>query len=124
MLTRLTTLAVLASACGIPNATVELVDDDPDELELRVSDEGPGIPLAQQEAVWERFYRVQSPRHSEVPGTGLGLPIVRALVVQRIGGSIELHSDGEHGTTMMVRAPRHRVTLGRTGQPEAETAGD
>ncbi len=104
--------------------TVALIDDDPDELELRISDEGPGIPLAEQEAVWDRFYRVQSPRHSEVPGTGLGLPIVRALVVQRIGGSIRLHSDGEHGTTMIVRAPRRRGTLGRTGQPGAETAGD
>ncbi|MDX2026606.1 ATP-binding protein [Microcella sp.] len=95
--------------------TVTLDDDDPDELEFRVADEGPGIPLAEQEAVWDRFYRVQSPRHSDVPGTGLGLPIVRALVQQRMGGSIELHSDGEHGTTVVVRAPRRRVTLEGSG---------
>lgn len=104
--------------------TVTLNDDDADELELRVSDEGPGIPLAEQEAVWDRFYRVQSPRHSDVPGTGLGLPIVRALVQQRIGGSIELHSDGEHGTTMVVRVPRRRVTLGRPGSAAAPPSSD
>jgi two-component system, OmpR family, phosphate regulon sensor histidine kinase PhoR len=102
--------------------TVTLVDDDPDEIELRVSDEGPGIPLAEQEAVWDRFYRVQSPRHSDVPGTGLGLPIVRALMQQRIGGSIELQSDGVQGTTMIMRAPRRRVALGRPGTTADETA--
>ena len=35
--------------------TVTLNDDDADVLELRISDEGPGIPLAEQEAVWDRF---------------------------------------------------------------------
>jgi signal transduction histidine kinase len=104
--------------------TVTLSDDDANELELRISDEGPGIPLAEQEAVWDRFYRVQSPRHSDVPGTGLGLPIVRALVQQRIGGSIALHSDGERGTTMVVRAPRHRVTLRRPSSAAAPPSSD
>lgn len=104
--------------------TVTLNDDDTDELELRISDEGPGIPLAEQEAVWDRFYRVQSPRHSDVPGTGLGLPIVRALVQQRIGGSIDLYSDGEHGTTVVVRAPRRRVTLGRPSSAAAPPSRD
>ena len=98
--------------------TVTLDDSNPDELQFRVTDEGPGIPLAEQEAVWDRFYRVKSPRHSDVPGTGLGLPIVRALVVQRMGGSIDLQSDGVHGTTMTVRAPRRSVTLGRSA-PDA-----
>lgn len=103
--------------------TVTLNDDDPEVLEFRVSDEGPGIPIAEQEAVWDRFYRVQSPRHSDVPGTGLGLPIVRALVQQRIGGTIELQSDGEHGTTVIVRAPRRRVTLGRSAAESGQEVG-
>jgi signal transduction histidine kinase len=103
--------------------TVTLNDDDPEVLEFRVSDEGPGIPIAEQEAVWDRFYRVQSPRHSDVPGTGLGLPIVRALVQQRIGGTIELESDGEQGTTVTVRAPRRRVTLGRSAAESGQEVG-
>ncbi len=89
--------------------TVTLTESS-DDVEIRIEDQGPGIPREEQEAVWERFYRVQSDRHRDVPGTGLGLPIVRALVTQRFGGQVELHSDGEHGTTMMVRVPRRRVT--------------
>lgn len=85
--------------------TVTLVDEG-ETIELRIADEGPGIPLAEQEAVWERFYRVQSPQHSDVPGTGLGLPIVRALVRQRLEGEVALNSDGTHGTTAVVRVPR------------------
>lgn len=95
---------------------VTLLDDD-EWIELRIVDEGPGIPLAEQEAVWERFYRVQSPRHSEVPGTGLGLPIVRALVRQRLGGEVTLHSDGEHGTMAVVRVPRERPSRVDAGRP-------
>jgi two-component system, OmpR family, phosphate regulon sensor histidine kinase PhoR len=98
--------AVKFSPAGA-TVTVALVADER-WVELRIADEGPGIPIAEQEAVWERFYRVHSARHSEVPGTGLGLPIVRALVRQRLGGEVELHSDGEHGTTAVVRVPRRR----------------
>lgn len=88
-------------------STVDVtVVDDGEWVELRIVDQGPGIPLADQEAVWDRFYRVQSDRHSDVPGTGLGLPIVRALVEQRIGGKVTLHSDGHSGTTAVVRVPR------------------
>ncbi|WP_439564566.1 ATP-binding protein [Microcella sp.] len=90
--------------------TVTLTEDA-EALELRIADEGPGIPLAEQEVVWDRFYRVQSPHHRDVPGTGLGLPIVRALVRQRIGGEVELVSDGVHGTTAVVRVPRRRVQV-------------
>lgn len=80
-------------------------------VEVRIDDEGPGIPLAEQEAVWERFYRVQSPRHREVPGTGLGLPIVRALVEHRVGGQVTLSSDGMSGTSVVVRIPRSPLSI-------------
>ncbi len=42
-----------------------------------IDDDGPGIPEAQREKVWDRFYRM--PGNSATPGTGLGLPIARAL---------------------------------------------
>lgn len=85
--------------------TVTLRERD-DVVELTVVDEGPGIPPAEQDAIWERFYRVQTPRHRDVPGTGLGLPIVKSLLQNRIGGEIVLTSDGERGTTVSVRIPR------------------
>ncbi|MFN4001339.1 ATP-binding protein [Microcella sp.] len=102
--------------------SVELLDDG-EWLELSIADEGPGIPLAEQEAVWERFYRVHSERHSDVPGTGLGLPIVRALVRQRLGGDVHLLSDGEHGTTATVRVPRRFDRAARDASDAAQTEG-
>lgn len=79
---------------------------DGDVIELRVGDDGPGIPPSDLERVWERFYRVQDSEHRDVPGTGLGLPIVKALVERRLGGTVRLESDGHRGTTAIVRIPR------------------
>lgn len=87
---------------------LSVIDDAEETVEIRVVDEGPGIPAADLPHVWERFYRVQTERHREVPGTGLGLPIVKGLVETRIGGTIELESDGETGTTVILRVPRER----------------
>ncbi|MGY6496885.1 MAG: ATP-binding protein [Microcella sp.] len=81
---------------------VQLIDEG-DQLELRVQDEGPGIPPADLDRVWERFFRVQDARHRDVPGTGLGLPIVKALVERRLGGTVRLESDGRSGTIAIAR---------------------
>jgi hypothetical protein len=51
---------------------------------------------------------VSDAEHRDVPGTGLGLPIVRALVEQRLAGSVELLSDGRTGTTARVLLPWDR----------------
>lgn len=93
---------------GIVRLTV--TDDGGETVELRVEDDGPGIPAADLPHVWERFYRVQTERHREVPGTGLGLPIVKGLIDTRIGGTIELVSDGMSGTTVILRLPRERAS--------------
>lgn len=79
-------------------------------VQIDVVDHGPGIPPAALPHVWERFYRIQGDRHRDVPGTGLGLPIVRALVEQRLGGGVELRSDGRTGTTASVLLPWDRDT--------------
>jgi len=70
--------------------------------ELTITDDGPGIPADQLPLVWERFYRVQDESHRDAPGTGLGLPIVRALVEERLGGDIEL-LPGPHGRGTVAR---------------------
>jgi signal transduction histidine kinase len=57
---------------------------DTDALSLTVSDEGPGIPEADRERVFERFWR-----GDQAPGTGLGLPIARQIA-QAHGGDVEL----------------------------------
>ncbi|MDO8337100.1 MAG: ATP-binding protein [Microcella sp.] len=80
-----------------------LVDDE--TIELFVRDAGPGIPLADQERVFDRFYRTEDATANATPGTGLGLSIVRTLL-DGIGGSVLVESDGEHGSTFIVRFAR------------------
>jgi signal transduction histidine kinase len=72
-----------------------------------MADTGRGIPPNELEKVFERFYRVTGD-DAFVPGTGLGLPIVRDLAT-RMGGSVELRSDGASGTTAVVELPLHAV---------------
>lgn len=70
---------------------------------IEVADTGRGIPPSELDKVFERFHRVMD-KNEFVPGTGLGLPIVRDLVT-RMGGHIELRSDGKTGTTAIVELP-------------------
>ena len=77
-----------------------------DEVQLAIRDNGPGIPAEDVEKVFERFYRSPAEALRVIPGTGLGLPIVKSLV-ERHGGRITLTSD--HllgGTTVTVTMPR------------------
>ncbi len=71
---------------------------------LGVADTGIGIAYADQERVFERFYRVDTARSRESGGTGLGLSLVRHAVM-RAGGSIELSSEPGNGSTFTVRLP-------------------
>lgn len=65
----------------------------PDGLRLQVADDGPGIPLEQREAAFERFWRGAG--RSDIAGTGLGLAIVRRAVA-RLHGQVHL-GDGLDG---------------------------
>jgi len=72
---------------------------------LSVTDDGVGIPLADQRRVFERFYRVDKARSRDTGGTGLGLSIVRH-VAESHGGRVELESTVGVGSTFTVRLPR------------------
>jgi signal transduction histidine kinase len=71
---------------------------------IAVTDTGIGIPQAEQERIFERFYRVDAARSREVGGTGLGLSIARHLV-EAHGGLIEVKSEVERGSTFTVFLP-------------------
>ena len=68
---------------------------------IQVCDRGMGIPLQQQNRIFERFYRVDEARN-RYGGTGLGLSIVKTLV-EGMGGSISVRSQIEEGTTFSVK---------------------
>jgi signal transduction histidine kinase len=71
-----------------------------------VSDTGPGIPVEDQERLFERFFRGKTGRGSTSPGTGLGLSIAREIIY-RHGGRIDVSSTGipGKGTTFSVWLP-------------------
>ncbi|MBU6147477.1 MAG: two-component sensor histidine kinase [Actinomycetales bacterium] len=73
-------------------------------VELAVSDEGIGIPEAEQDRVFERFYRVDSARSRATGGTGLGLAIVKH-VCHNHGGEVTLRSSPGRGSTFTMRLP-------------------
>ncbi|MDD6095852.1 MAG: ATP-binding protein [Clostridia bacterium] len=74
---------------------------------LSVADTGIGIPPEAQERVFERFYRVDKSRSKSVGGTGLGLSIVKHSVKLH-GGEIEIRSNIDKGTEMIITLPKQR----------------
>ncbi len=77
---------------------------DSDGVRLSVIDDGRGIPQAQLERVFERFYRVDPSRSRETGGTGLGLSIVRHWVGS-MGGHVWVESALGQGSAFHVRLP-------------------
>jgi len=73
-------------------------------LLVSVEDDGPGIPQGEQEAVFERFVRLRDRGNSHVPGLGLGLAGLKALV-EAMGGNISLQSREGVGTQFSVDIP-------------------
>lgn len=71
---------------------------------LSVQDDGIGIPAAEQQRVFERFYRVDKARSRETGGTGLGLSIVRHAA-ERHKGRVEVKSTVGVGSTFTVFLP-------------------
>ena len=77
---------------------------DGDWVEISVRDRGIGIPEADIEHIFERFYRVEGARSRHVGGTGLGLAIVRHVVGNH-KGEVRVESHEGEGSTFVLRLP-------------------
>ena len=75
------------------------------ELVLTIRDEGPGIPQAKLDEVFQPFRRVETSRNRHTGGFGLGLTIARN-VARRNGGDITLENDAAGGLRAELRIPR------------------
>jgi two-component system, OmpR family, sensor histidine kinase SenX3 len=77
---------------------------DGNEIEISVTDQGPGISESDQMRIFERFYRVDPARSRETGGTGLGLSIVKYICANH-GGECSVWSQPGQGSTFTLRFP-------------------
>ncbi|MGQ0601868.1 MAG: sensor histidine kinase [Anaerolineales bacterium] len=86
-----------------PGDTIEVrAFEDGASVVIEVADTGPGIPEAELPHVWEELYRGERAR--AVPGSGLGLALVRAII-ERHGGTVAVRSRVAQGTVFTLRLP-------------------
>ena len=87
---------------GLITLRIEALDDR--LARLMVQDTGPGIPIDQQNLIFEKFQQVDSSKTREYQGTGLGLAITKELVAV-LGGTIGLRSEPGQGAAFWVDLP-------------------
>jgi two-component system sensor histidine kinase SenX3 len=104
---------------GQVSVTAEVRDD---RIVVSVADEGIGIPAADLDRVFERFYRVDAARRRDTGGTGLGLAIVRHVVMNHDGEVSATSVEGE-GTTFTVALPATRLAADVPPQSNGASAG-
>lgn len=75
------------------------------QLTVKVSDDGIGIPVSEQERVFDKFYRSTNLPDRSIPGIGLGLSYVK-LLVEAHRGTISLSSQPGKGTTVEITVPQ------------------
>jgi two-component system sensor histidine kinase KdpD len=109
VLTNLIENAAKYSPTGSPIAVGARIRDEPSlglRLELSVTDQGAGIPRAEQTRIFDTFYRLAG-AHRRGAGTGMGLAIVKGLV-EAHGGRVGLESAPGKGSTFTVSLPYDR----------------
>jgi signal transduction histidine kinase len=96
--------------------TVGLSSED-GRARICVDDAGPGIPPADRERIWDRFWRLERDRGSAVAGTGIGLSVVRELVALHGGRTWAEDAPGGRGARFVIE-----LGLGPTAEPTGDAA--
>jgi two-component system, OmpR family, sensor kinase len=113
--------AIAHTAPGSGLVRLDVQRFGPDRLRFLVSDDGPGIPTAERERVFERFHRTDAARDRASGGTGLGLAIVRAIA-EAHGGRVRVGDVPAAGTLVELELPRF-VPAGETRVKATEDSG-
>ena len=99
---------LLSNAVKYGASAAVIVEEDAADVIVRVQDEGPGIPEAMLERVFEPFFRLEGSRNVDTGGTGLGLSIARDIA-QAHGGSLVLRNRTPRGLEAILRLPKSRA---------------
>lgn len=83
---------------------LSIFSDGKNNILLKISDTGYGIPKKQQEQIFTKFFRADNVREKNTEGTGLGLYIVK-LVIENLGGKVWFKSEENKGTVFFVKIP-------------------
>ena len=83
----------------------------PGQVELRIEDHGPGIPPGERERVFEPFYRGAAAQRNETPGNGLGLSLVRRVVLAH-HGRVRVEDAAGGGTAVVIELPAAPAAAG------------
>jgi PAS domain S-box-containing protein len=87
--------------------TIDVTEAE-DEVRVSISDQGLGIPSEAVGHLFERFYRAKNVTIAEIPGSGIGLYIVRSIV-EELGGRINVKSELNKGTTFIISLRRSDI---------------
>ncbi len=112
--------AIKHSSSGSEVLVALSLNPDCSVLNLAVTDDGPGIPAAEQEKIFERFYRLGSELRRETPGVGIGLSIVKH-VVEAHEGKVRVESEVGKGSRFVIELPLNVPPASGRSWPE-ETA--
>jgi PAS domain S-box-containing protein len=85
--------------------TVNIYQESP-WIRIEISDQGMGIPKEDIPHLFERFFRARNVSIAEIPGSGLGLYLVKSIV-NELDGEISVESKSEYGTTFIVKLKIH-----------------
>jgi two-component system phosphate regulon sensor histidine kinase PhoR len=81
-------------------------------LRLVVGDQGPGLPFEEHRKIFERFYRTQEARRTNVRGSGIGLSLVKHIA-EAHGGTVQVDSEPGRGAAFLVDLPLEGGVSGR-----------
>jgi signal transduction histidine kinase/protein-S-isoprenylcysteine O-methyltransferase Ste14 len=100
----------LADSHAVEISVVENIDT----VEIRVRDDGPGIPESESANLFEPFFRVDRSRSKKTGGYGLGLSICKRIM-ETHGGSITVENNPKRGASFIARLPMARNLLNKGG---------
>lgn len=94
-------------ACGATDTRI-IIKIYPDECEIIVRDNGPGLTETEKESSFERFYRGTRGDNGQQQGYGLGLPVVKAIA-EAHGGAVHMEDTPGGGLTVVLKIPREKA---------------